>query len=222
MANNENGPENRWELSLYEQNREPQPVIMDDTEITVTPRSLHSEVMCPICLDILNVTMTTKECLHRFCRSCITTAIRNSNRECPTCRKKIVSGRSLRRDINFDHLITAIFGNREEYMEHHAGLMERKVSRIINDNNLRSARTTNGSNGEARTNGDGKCLLVRVYRIFILFMSVDHNTNHVSGESDQSEAEGQEREMQNVEVVVFPLPSESSVSSFAKEFTGVC
>uniref|UniRef100_A0A8B9BKS3 RING-type E3 ubiquitin transferase n=1 Tax=Anser brachyrhynchus TaxID=132585 RepID=A0A8B9BKS3_9AVES len=50
---------------------------MDGTEIAVSPRSLHSELMCPICLDMLKNTMTTKECLHRFCSDCIVTALRS-------------------------------------------------------------------------------------------------------------------------------------------------
>ena len=54
-----------WELSLYERNRTPQEALTDNTEIAVSPRSLHSELMCPICLDMLKNTMTTKECLHR-------------------------------------------------------------------------------------------------------------------------------------------------------------
>lgn len=55
-----------WELSLYELHRTPQEAITDSTEIAVSPRSLHSELMCPICLDMLKKTMTTKECLHRL------------------------------------------------------------------------------------------------------------------------------------------------------------
>lgn len=54
-----------------------QEAIMDGTEIAVSPRSLHSELMCPICLDMLKNTMTTKECLHRFCSDCIVTALRS-------------------------------------------------------------------------------------------------------------------------------------------------
>lgn len=63
---------------------------------------------CPICLDMLKKTMTTKECLHRFCSDCIITALRSGNKECPTCRKKLVSKRSLRPDPNFDCLISVI------------------------------------------------------------------------------------------------------------------
>ena len=65
------------ELSLYELHRSPQEAITDDTEIAVSPRSLHSELMCPICLDMLKNTYTTKECLHRFCQDCIITALRS-------------------------------------------------------------------------------------------------------------------------------------------------
>jgi E3 ubiquitin-protein ligase RNF1/2 len=34
-----------FDLSLYELNRKPQEVITDNTEIAVSPRSLHSELM---------------------------------------------------------------------------------------------------------------------------------------------------------------------------------
>ena len=108
-------PSKTWELSLYELQRTPQEAITDSTEIAVSPRSLHSELMCPICLDMLKNTMTTKECLHRFCQDCIITALRSGNKECPTCRKKLVSKRSLRPDPNFDSLITKIYPSRDEY-----------------------------------------------------------------------------------------------------------
>lgn len=107
-----------WDLSLYELNRMPQEAITDNTEIAVSPRSLHSELMCPICLDMLKKTMTTKECLHRFCSDCIITALRSGNKECPTCRKKLVSKRSLRPDPNFDLLISKIYPSRDEYEAH--------------------------------------------------------------------------------------------------------
>lgn len=107
-----------WDLSLYELHRQPQEVITDNTEIAVSPRSLHSELMCPICLDMLKKTMTTKECLHRFCSDCIITALRSGNKECPTCRKKLVSKRSLRPDPNFDCLISKIYPSRDEYEAH--------------------------------------------------------------------------------------------------------
>ncbi|XP_034937198.1 E3 ubiquitin-protein ligase RING1 isoform X2 [Chelonus insularis] len=119
MASTEQvGLNKNWELSLYELNRISQDAITDNTEIAVSPRSLHSELMCPICLDMLKKTMTTKECLHRFCSDCIITALRSGNKECPTCRKKLVSKRSLRPDPNFDLLISKIYPSRDEYEAH--------------------------------------------------------------------------------------------------------
>ncbi|KAK9687640.1 RAWUL domain RING finger- and WD40-associated ubiquitin-like [Popillia japonica] len=119
MASTEQiGLNKTWELSLYELHRTPQDAIVDNTEIAVSPRSLHSELMCPICLDMLKKTMTTKECLHRFCSECIITALRSGNKECPTCRKKLVSKRSLRPDPNFDLLISKIYPSRDEYEAH--------------------------------------------------------------------------------------------------------
>ncbi|KAK6622682.1 hypothetical protein RUM43_008524 [Polyplax serrata] len=117
-----------WELSLYELQRTPQEAITDHTEIAVSPRSLHSELMCPICLDMLKKTMTTKECLHRFCSDCIITALRSGNKECPTCRKKLVSKRSLRPDPNFDLLISKIYPSRDEYEAHQERVMA-KISK---------------------------------------------------------------------------------------------
>ena len=124
-----------WELSLYELNRTPQDAITDNTEIAVSPRSLHSELMCPICLDMLKHTMTTKECLHRFCQECIITALRSGNKECPTCRKKLVSKRSLRPDPNFDALISKIYPSREEYEAHQERVLA-KLKQSVNPNAL--------------------------------------------------------------------------------------
>lgn len=97
-----------FELTEYEMERKAQK-ILSEAEISVSPRSLHRELMCPICLDILNQTMTTRECLHRFCSACINKALRSGNKECPTCRKKLTSRRCLRADPNFDQLIKKIY-----------------------------------------------------------------------------------------------------------------
>ncbi|XP_072315714.1 E3 ubiquitin-protein ligase RING2-A-like [Eucyclogobius newberryi] len=127
-----------WELSLYELHRSPQETIIDGTEVAVSPRALHSELMCPICLDMLKDTMTTKECLHRFCSDCIVTALRSGNKECPTCRKKLVSRRSLRKDSNFDALIAKIYPSRDEYEAHQRRVIER-LNRLHNQEALSSS-----------------------------------------------------------------------------------
>lgn len=142
MASIESIQNKTWDLSLYELNRQPQEAITDSTEIAVSPRSLHSELMCPICLDMLKKTMTTKECLHRFCSDCIITALRSGNKECPTCRKKLVSKRSLRPDPNFDLLISKIYPSRDEYEAH-----QERVLAKFNQSHSQAALVTSINEG---------------------------------------------------------------------------
>ncbi|XP_055333439.1 E3 ubiquitin-protein ligase RING2-like [Paramacrobiotus metropolitanus] len=104
----------QWELTPYEKVRQPQPVPQGNREITTTQRFLETELSCAICLDILRNTRTTKECLHRFCDECISQALRSGNKECPNCRKKLVSMRSLRPDPLFDEIIRTLIPNRAE------------------------------------------------------------------------------------------------------------
>ena len=92
-------PEKSWELSHYEINRKAQALISKKVTIAVSSKvcwtlfyedylqhhlyhqSVHSELRCPICLDLLTATMTTKECLHRFCAECIITALRSGRKK---------------------------------------------------------------------------------------------------------------------------------------------
>ena len=141
-----------WELNIYELNRMPHDIIRDSTEIAVSPKILQNELMCPICLDILKNTMTTKECLHRFCHDCIITALRAGNKECPTCRKKLVSKRSLRPDPNFDGIISRIYPNREEYDALHEKVLEK-----LNKKHLTAINSANNNGGGGgSTPGTGK------------------------------------------------------------------
>jgi len=75
--------------------------------------------------------------LCRFCAECIITALRSGNKECPTCRKKLVSKRSLRPDPNFDQLVEKIFPNREEYEAHQESILE-SLSRSHSQNFIAS------------------------------------------------------------------------------------
>ena len=52
------------ELSLYELHRKPHEMVVDNSAIAVSPRALHSELMCPICLDLMRNAQTTKEVLY--------------------------------------------------------------------------------------------------------------------------------------------------------------
>ncbi|TPP58840.1 E3 ubiquitin-protein ligase RING2-A [Fasciola gigantica] len=175
----ENAPSKNWELTLYELHRRPQEPITDGTEIAVSPRSLKSELMCPICLDILKVTMTTKECLHRFCSECIVTALRSGNKECPTCRKKLVSKRSLRRDPNFDALIAKIYPSREEYEAHQDKILAKLNRHHLSAVLTRSLEQQLGlSTNRVRTGSHD--------RIHSLMNTHDGGTDAVASEDDVS------------------------------------
>jgi len=78
-------------------------------------------------------------CDSRFCAECIVTALRSGNKECPTCRKKLVSKRSLRPDPNFDQLVEKIFPNREEYEAHQESILE-SVTRSHSQNFITSIK----------------------------------------------------------------------------------
>lgn len=139
-----------WELNQYELNRLPHEIIYDDRAIAVSPKVLQNELMCPICLDILKHTMTTKECLHRFCQECIITALRAGNKECPTCRKKLISKRSLRPDPNFDSIIAKIYPNREEYDALHEKVLEKLNKKHLTSQGIGSGGTSTDSRSNRR------------------------------------------------------------------------
>ncbi|KAI8130267.1 E3 ubiquitin-protein ligase RING1 [Lucilia cuprina] len=195
MASLEPAQNKTWDLSLYELQRKPQEIITDNTEIAVSPRSLHSELMCPICLDMLKKTMTTKECLHRFCQDCIITALRSGNKECPTCRKKLVSKRSLRPDPNFDLLISKIYPSREEYEAIQEKVMakfnqtqsQQALVNSINEgiklqsqNRPQRFRTKGSGGGGGAAGGGGRAA------------GANHNSNNAHNVSNESNTNGNE------------------------------
>ncbi len=71
--------------------------------------------------------------VHRFSLS-----LRCRNKECPTCRKKLVSKRSLRADPNFDALISKMYPSRDEYEAHQDKVLE-QLSRLHNKEALSSS-----------------------------------------------------------------------------------
>ena len=94
-----------WELTEYELAREAQEVSVDN-ELTINPQSLYREIICPICLEVLNQTRAAPDCLHRFCRRCVDQVVK---KECPVCHKKLPSqARSFREDKKFDQLVARI------------------------------------------------------------------------------------------------------------------
>lgn len=54
------------EMTAYDEQRQFHAPIEDDTEVVAAPRALQSELCCPICLDLLTNTMTTK--VRLYCR----------------------------------------------------------------------------------------------------------------------------------------------------------
>ncbi|GMR61588.1 hypothetical protein PMAYCL1PPCAC_31783 [Pristionchus mayeri] len=110
-SENEDG---EMRLTEYDKKRKMVPIVRNRS-IVMNTKILSTELTCPICLDLLTTTMTTKECLHRFCADCIQQALLKGNKECPTCRTKVVSKRSLRFDTNFDELIKKIWPDRHNF-----------------------------------------------------------------------------------------------------------
>lgn len=102
-------------LSLYEQERPVLAAVNDDKEVLFKANEINQFITCPVCLAIIHKTMTVMECLHRFCESCIEKCLRMGRKECPTCRIKCSSRRSLRADPNFDALIHKLYPDLEEY-----------------------------------------------------------------------------------------------------------
>lgn len=143
-----------WDLSLYELHRKPQELVTDSTAMVVGPHTLASELKCPICLDILQNTMTTKDCIHRFCQECITTALRNGNKECPTCRQKLISKRSLRPDKNMDELIAKLYPKRDQDGEIKKQLVEKARQHMLAMRRKRAALHDDGDSPNSKRSMD--------------------------------------------------------------------
>lgn len=120
-----------WTLSAYDHERTPHFPCSDPGVMKLSWNTLSENMKCPICLSILSETMTTMECMHRFCADCITTALRSGKKECPTCRAVCPSRRSLRRDEEFDNLVAQVYPDRGIFETHQIELMA-KISQYNN------------------------------------------------------------------------------------------
>ncbi|KAH6945311.1 hypothetical protein HPB50_007865 [Hyalomma asiaticum] len=98
-----------WQLSEYEGQRTPHPLITDDTGVTLEEDAIFHCLMCPICLNLMRNAVAITVCLHRFCEECIATSLSQCNNECPVCRTRLPSERFLRRDNRVDALVAALF-----------------------------------------------------------------------------------------------------------------
>jgi len=197
-----------WELNIYELNRLPHETICDDTEIAVSPRVLQSELMCPICLDVLKNTMTTKECLHRFCHDCIITALRAGNKECPTCRKKLVSKRSLRPDPNFDGIISKIYPNRDEIDALHEKVLQKlnkkHLSAISNQqkSNRKSLTHKNTTNNNEQTSTNNRSKNKRTAN----YVYSDDSDMESRTSTEQSSSVHLQNDSDEIELILKPHP----------------
>ena len=70
--------------------------------------TLAIEYACPICLDALTDTRINPECRHRFCGDCIKESLRRCNNECPSCRVHIPTKRTMRKDPQFDKIVSVL------------------------------------------------------------------------------------------------------------------
>ncbi|KAH7482417.1 hypothetical protein PRIC1_006804 [Phytophthora ramorum] len=132
------------DCTLFDIYRQPRAPVTDPSATrTLSVRVLNADLTCPICLGIIKETMVVMECLHRFCGECISTAIRHSKRECPSCRIHIPSKRSLRPDPNFDALVRKIHPNLAEFERHEDQIIE-QLNRSRHFNNAYTESTRMG------------------------------------------------------------------------------
>lgn len=103
----------------------------------------------------------------RFCQECIVTALRSGNKECPTCRKKLVSKRSLRPDPNFDALINKIYPNRDDYNAHQERVLAARLRHSANPGAVLAQRLDTGPH-----NFFWKFTSLLLNNIMMLFLSI--------------------------------------------------
>ncbi|GMF30633.1 unnamed protein product [Phytophthora lilii] len=132
------------DCTLFDIYRQPRAPVTDPAATrTLSVRQLNADLTCPICLGIIKGTMVVMECLHRFCGACISMAIRQSKKECPSCRIHIPSKRSLRSDANFDALIRKIHPNLAEFEQNEDKIIE-QLNRSRHFNNAFTESTRKG------------------------------------------------------------------------------
>ena len=64
-------------LTKYDMVRRPiRPISDPDRVVVLDPRRVDSELVCAVCLSVCSSTLTTMECVHRFCSDCIVSGLR--------------------------------------------------------------------------------------------------------------------------------------------------
>lgn len=75
---------------------------LNKVELANWIREYSLNFLCPICKSVLNQTVGVKDCMHKFCITCIKDSINSRNRSCPLCMTKIRTVRDICRDYQFD------------------------------------------------------------------------------------------------------------------------
>jgi len=93
---------------LFDSHRKSRGRILDDR--TVCHDKVDQEFLCPLCNGILRKTVAFGDCMHRFCRECISKYMRLGKRECPCCGELVPSMRRLLKDNPaFDNIIKCLY-----------------------------------------------------------------------------------------------------------------
>ena len=116
-------------LTLYDIHRKPRPPPAADDKAGIDPNAIETVLRCPICFVLMQRSVLVMGCMHRFCSNCIERCLRTGNKECPQCRHKIPSRRSLRKDANFDALIKKLYTDVDAYEAREEEVIDRGESR---------------------------------------------------------------------------------------------
>ncbi|CAF1361477.1 unnamed protein product [Adineta steineri] len=80
-------------------------------KIIIESSLVNSLFKCPLCNELIHSATVINECLHRFCKLCITNYFQNSNNNtCPICQMTIMNPlETLKSDLTFQRLLYKIF-----------------------------------------------------------------------------------------------------------------
>ncbi|KAM7338508.1 hypothetical protein ACRRTK_001992 [Alexandromys fortis] len=116
------------EQSLQELQETSQKATSSKLDTVASSSEEWNNIRCPICLDAMKNTMITMTCFRRFCKNYIVTALRRGNKECPVCRSKLISKRTLNPDPQFDALVMKMYSSfTENYFPQEKALAKRSI-----------------------------------------------------------------------------------------------
>mmetsp|Transcript_29000 Transcript_29000/g.79577 ORF Transcript_29000/g.79577 Transcript_29000/m.79577 type:complete len:398 (-) Transcript_29000:28-1221(-) len=97
----------------------------DDIRITCDYETLLNEFRCVICFSTLTRAKIVRDCLHRFCDTCVETCLRRfKTNACPVCRKDIPTRRNLTVDGVYNTLIDSLRLNEGEKVGKRASVQQ--------------------------------------------------------------------------------------------------